>query len=348
MEYMTFGRETGLRVSEYALGTGNFGTCWGGGAEPLEARRIFDRFASAGGTFIDTANSYQFGEAEMLLGECLKADRDHFVVATKFTQSDSSTPGISTTGNNRKNMVRSLEASLGRLGTEYVDLYWAHMPDTLTPMEEILRGFDDLVSAGKILHAGLSNFPAWRTARAAAIADLRGWAPIVGVQIAYSLVERGPDRDQLPMVEALGLGAALFSPLGGGLLTGKYRKSDKGRLSDWKHTIWVEDTPQRSAIIDKVLVIAAETGASPSQVAVAWLREVARHAGTAYVPIIGPRDVSQLDDYLGALEVSLDKKQLRDLDEVSAVVPAGINPEAVLAVTGVDAALVRRAGAPRA
>jgi aryl-alcohol dehydrogenase-like predicted oxidoreductase len=270
------------------------------------------------------------------------------VVATKFTQSDSSTPRISTTGNNRKNMVRSLEASLGRLGTEYVDLYWAHMPDTLTPMEEILRGFDDLVSAGKILHAGLSNFPAWRTARAAAIADLRGWAPIVGVQIAYSLVERGPDREQLPMVEALGLGAAMFSPLGGGLLTGKYRKSDKGRLSDWKHTIWMEDTPQRSAIIDMVLVIAAETGASPSQVAIAWLREVARHAGTAYVPIIGPRDVSQLDDYLGALEVSLDENRLRDLDEVSAVVPAGINPEAVLAVTGVDAALVRRSAPPRA
>jgi aryl-alcohol dehydrogenase-like predicted oxidoreductase len=309
---------------------------------------MFDRFRDAGGTFIDTANSYQFGEAELILGECLKGDREHCVVATKFTQADGETPDISTTGNSRKNMVRSLEGSLRRLGTEYVDLYWVHMPDTLTPMEEILRGLDDLVSGGKVLHVGLSNFPAWRASRAAAIADLRGWTPIVGIQIAYSLVERGGDLEQLPMVEALGMGAALFSPLGGGLLTGKYRKSAKGRLSDWKHTVWTESTPQRGAIVDAVIEVAAETGASPSQVAVAWVREVARGSKAVCIPIIGPRDLVQLEDYLGAMDVSIDERQLSRLDEVSAVVPAAVGSESVSAVTGVKAECLRRGGIPTA
>ncbi|WP_406223949.1 aldo/keto reductase [Streptomyces canus] len=327
MRYTTFGRRTGLRVSEYALGTGNFGTGWGAGAEPDEARRMFDRFAEAGGTFLDTADGYQFGESEELVGKFVAADRDHFVLASKFTNGAGPQPGISRTGNSRKNMVASLEASLKRLGTDYLDLYWVHFPDDLTPMEEILRGLDDLVSSGKILHAALSNFPAWRVSRAATLADLKNWAPVTGIQIEYSLVERTPDRELLPMAESLGLGAALWSPLGGGLLTGKYRRSAEGRLSDFKTLVHTESTDQKTAVVDAVLAVAEESGATPAQVSVAWLRERAAQASTSFVPIIGPRNLTQLDDYLGALDVRLAPEQFARLSEVSAI-PLGVPHEA--------------------
>ena len=319
MRYTTFGRRTGLRVSEYALGTANFGTGWGAGAEPDEARRIFDRFAEAGGTFLDTADTYQFGESEELTGKFVSADRSHFVLATKFTLGAAPQPGISTTGNSRKTMISSVEASLKRLGTDYIDLLWVHYPDELTPMEEILRGLDDLVSSGKIHHAGLSNFPAWRVSRAVTLADLTNRAPIVGIQNEYSLVERTADRELLPMAESLGLGAALWSPLGGGLLTGKYRHSADGRLSDLGAVIHTESTDQKTAVVDTVLAIAAETGATPAQVSVAWVRERAAQAATAFVPIIGPRSLTQLDSYLDTLDVQLTPEQFAHLSKVSAI-----------------------------
>lgn len=199
MRYKVFGRRTGLRVSELALGAGNFGTRWGHGAECNEAKKVFDSYVEAGGNFIDTADSYQFGESEELVGEFIAADRDYFVVATKYTLGTNANDGISRTGNNRKNMVRSVEGSLKRLKTDRIDLYWAHFADGVTPMEEIVRGFDDLVRSGKILYAGLSNFPAWRISRADLLTELRGWAPIAGIQIEYSLVERTADRELLPM-----------------------------------------------------------------------------------------------------------------------------------------------------
>jgi aryl-alcohol dehydrogenase-like predicted oxidoreductase len=323
MRYTTFGRRTGLRVSEYGLGTGNFGTGWGTGAERDEAKAIFERFAEAGGTLIDTADGYQLGESEKLLGEFLTTDRERFVLSSKYTSGTGAAGGVSLTGNNRKNMFRSVEASLRRLGTDYLDLYWVHFPDAVTPIEEILRGLDDLVSAGKILHFGLSNFPAWRVSHAAAIADLRGWAPVAGIQVEYSLVERTPERELLPMADALGLGVAQWSPLGGGLLTGKYRVSAEGRLTDWGRLIHSEDSAQKTTVIDAVLAIADEIGTSPSQVSVAWLRERGRRSTTAYVPIIGPRNVKQLEDYLGALEVTLSQAQYSRLDQASAV-PAGV------------------------
>ncbi|MFE8017204.1 aldo/keto reductase [Streptomyces antibioticus] len=328
MRYTTFGHRTGLRVSELALGTANFGTGWGAGAEPDEARRIFDRFAEAGGTFLDTADGYQFGESEELTGKLVSADREHFVLATKFALGAAPQPDISRTGNSRKNMVASVEASLKRLGTDYLDLLWVHFPDQLTPMDELLRGLDDLVTAGKIHHAGLSNFPAWRVSRAAALADLRGQAPIVGIQHEYSLVERTADRELLPMAESLGLGAALWSPLGGGLLTGKYRTSAEGRLSDLGVVIHTENTGQKTAVVDTVLAVAEETGATPAQVAVAWVRERAARTTATLVPIIGPRSLSQLDGYLGALDVRLTHEQYTRLDEVSAV-PLGVPHEGI-------------------
>jgi aryl-alcohol dehydrogenase-like predicted oxidoreductase len=322
MNYKVFGRKTGLRVSELALGVGNFGMRWGHGTERAEARQILDAYAQAGGNFLDAADSYQVGESEEYLGDFLGADRDHFVLATKYTFGvEHGQGGVLQSGNSRKNMMRSVEASLRRLKTDRIDLYWVHMADGVTPMEEIMRGLDDLVRAGKILYAGLSDFPAWRAAHAATLAELRGWAPLAGVQLEYSLAERTPDRELLPMAEAFGLGVALWSPLAGGLLTGKYReKADQGRLVGFnKNVIHEEDTAQKTAIVDAVLAIGAELGVSPSQVAIAWIRHKAAQAATTVIPILGPRTLAQLTDNLGAMRVMLSAAQLQRLEEASAV-----------------------------
>ncbi|GAA5011231.1 aldo/keto reductase [Actinopolymorpha pittospori] len=318
MRYLTFGRRTGLRVSEYALGTAVFGTRWGYGAKPDQARKIFERFAEAGGTFVDTANAYQFGEAEEILGSLLGSERDSFVLGTKYSIGTNPQVGIYGTGNSRKTMTRTVEASLRRLRTDHVDLLWVHFPDQVTPTEEIMRGLDDLVRAGKILHGGLSNFPAWRAARAATLADLNGWSPLVGVQFEYSLVERTADREILPMADALGLGAALWSPLGGGVLTGKYRGSREGRLSAGRR-VRTEETSLRVATVEAVLAMADEVDATPAQVATNWLRARGAHSSTAYVPIIGPRTLAQLEEYLAGLDVTLTPEQVDRLTRASAI-----------------------------
>ncbi|MET0454060.1 MAG: aldo/keto reductase [Mycobacterium sp.] len=320
MEHFTFGRNNGLRVSALALGAGNFGTGWGYGADPDTARAIVDRFAEAGGTFIDTAAGYQVGESEENLGRILSGRREQFSIATKFAIGG--TPagsGVLQTGNGRRAMFRSVEDSLRRLGTDYVDLLWVHFPDFVTPIDEIVRAFDDLASAGKILYAGLSNFPAWMTSRGVTLAELRGWAPISGVQFEYSLVERSGDRDNLPMAEALGIGAALWSPLGGGLLTGKYRSSAEGRLTGWNRLVHAEDEPVKAATVDAVLAAADALGVPAARVAVAWLLERARRSTTGVVPIIGPRTVDQLDDYVAALDVTLGDEIYDRLDEASRI-----------------------------
>ncbi|MGY2225319.1 aldo/keto reductase [Pseudomonas gingeri] len=333
MHYKVLGRRSGLRVSELALGAGNFGTGWGHGAERDEAKRIFDGYLEAGGNFIDTANGYQAGQSEVMVGEFIAAERDRLVVATKYTMGTTPNAGLSHTGNNRKNMVRAVEESLKRLNTEQIDLFWAHISDGLTPMEEILRGFDDLVRSGKILYAGLSNFPAWRIARADLLAEVRGYAPIVAIQAEYSLAERSAERDLLPMAEALGLGATLWSPLGGGLLTGKYRESSENtRASKLGRLIHVEKTARDSALIDTLLAVASESGATATHVAIAWLREQAKRSTTSLIPILGPRTREQLDGTLGALQVRLSPEHLARLDEVSSValgVPHAIIAEAV-------------------
>lgn len=321
MRYTTFGRRTGLRVSQYALGTGNFGTGWGAGASRAEAKAIFDRFVEAGGNFIDTADVYQFGQAEQLVGEFIQADRDDLVLATKFAVGPGPRKSLSGTGNGRKNLRVSVEGSLKRLNTDYIDVLWVHYPDALTPMEELLRGLDDLVTQGKILHAALSNFPAWRVSRAVALADAAGWAPLAGVQIEYSLVERSAERELLPMAEALGLGVNLWSPLGGGLLTGKYRHGDQGRLTDLKTLIHTESTAQKTAVVDTVLAIADEVGSPPAQIATAWVNERSKALATSSVPIVGPRDLAQLEDYLAALDVELTADHIARLNEVSSIDP---------------------------
>lgn len=317
MRYKLFGKHTGLRVSELVLGTANFGVAWGGhGATPDEARRIFDGYASAGGNFIDTANGYQDGQSEQFVGDLLTGRRDEFVLSTKFAVKTDVNSGLLVTGNSRQAMVASVEASLKRLKTDRIDLYWAHVDDGVTPLEEIVRGFDDLVRAGKILYAGLSNFPAWRVARAATIADLRGAVPIAGIQVEHSLVQRATEQDLIPAAQALGLAVVAYSPMGGGVLTGKYRKNNGEHRRDeaWGGAgFQPENTPQRSAIIDTLIAIADEAGVTPGEIAIAWV------AAKGSLPIIGPRTPAQLESNLAAARVVLSPEQIARLDQVSAI-----------------------------
>ncbi|MEA9878732.1 aldo/keto reductase, partial [Xanthomonas campestris] len=203
-----------------------------------------------------------------------------------------------TTGNSRKAMIVSIEDSLKRLKMDYVDLLWVHMSDGVTPAEEIVRGFDDLVRAGKVIYAGLSDYPAWRIARAATIAELRGAAPIAGIQFEHSLVERSSEQELIPAGKALGLGMVAWSPLGGGLLTGKYRKGEAGRKQGWGGNVFQqENSLQRTKIVDTVIEVADELGVSPGEVAIAWVNT------KGAFPIIGPRTLDQLHGNLAALKL---------------------------------------------
>ncbi|QRM55243.1 aldo/keto reductase [Sinorhizobium sp. BG8] len=313
MRYRMFGR-TGLRVSTLALGTGNFGTGWGYGSSRDEAKAVYDAYRAAGGNFIDTADQYQFGQSETMVGEFIAGEREDVVVATKFSLGATYGAGLHHTGNSRKAMVQSVEASLKRLGTDRIDLLWVHMPDGVTPIDEIARGLDDLVRSGKILYSGLSDFPAWRVATAATLADLRGWAPISALQLEYSLVERTAERELLPMAAAFGLGTVGWSPLGGGLLTGKYRKGETGRAQGLGVVIHGESDARKTATVDAVLAIAEEIGTAPGQVAIAWVLS----KGT--LPILGPRTPAQLADNLAAIDVKLSEDQIARLDAASAIV----------------------------
>ncbi|MCQ1574648.1 aldo/keto reductase [Neorhizobium galegae] len=312
MRYRVFGR-TGLRVSTLALGTGNFGTAWGYGSSRDEAKVIFDAYRDAGGNFIDTADQYQFGQSETMVGEFIASDRDDIVVATKFSLGDRHGAGLQRTGNSRKAMVQSVEASLKRLDTDRIDLLWAHMPDAVTPIDEIMRGFDDLARSGKILYAGLSDFPAWRAASAATLADLRGWTPLSALQLEYSLVQRTVERELLPMAAAFHLGTVVWSPLGGGLLTGKYRRGETGRAQGLGAVIHDESDERKVRTVDTLLAISDETGIPAGQIAIAWVL----HKGT--LPIIGPRTPAQLADNLASVEVKLTDEQVSRLDEASAI-----------------------------
>jgi aryl-alcohol dehydrogenase-like predicted oxidoreductase len=326
MHHTTFGRRTGLRVSEYALGTANFGTGSGAATPPDEARTIFDAFLEAGGTFIDTADRYQNGQSEVVVSDLLTAGRDRLVLSTKYTRGNGGNTGISENGNGRKTMIRSLEASLRRLKTDYIDVYWAHLPDGVTPVEEIVAAFDDLVRAGKILHGGLSNFPAWRVAAAATLADLRDRSSVVGIQIEYNLADRTAERELLPMAEAFGLGAALYAPLAGGLLTGKYRRGSEERRRPGVRT---EDR-HSGAVLDAVTDVADECGTSAAQISMAWLRARTARSSTAMIPVIGPRTAAQLDEYLHALDLTLTGQQYDRLEQASEIA-LGIPHEPVAA-----------------
>lgn len=314
MKLRSFGAHTGLRVSELVLGTANFGQRWGHGADLATSRQIVDLYLEAGGNFIDTADVYQFGQSEEFLAEILAGRRNDVVLATKYTQGAGPNAGVLATGNSRLAMRLSVEASLKRLRTDHIDLFWVHMPDGVTPIDEIMLGLDDLARSGKIVYAGLSNFAAWRVARGATIAELRGTTRLAGLQFEHSLVQRSSEHELLPAGRALGLGMLSWSPLGGGLLSGKYRQGEHGRLEALGGAVFQkEDTAQRTAIVDATLAVASELNVAPAAVAVAWILT----KGT--LPLIGPRSVAQLQAYLAAAQLELSAGQLARLENASAI-----------------------------
>ena len=314
MRYRVFGR-SGLKVSELCLGTMTFGEDWGFGASREESLKQFDVFAAAGGNFIDTANVYTKGTSERYVGEFVKGDRDRFVVATKYsiaTRFDD----INAWGNSRKNLIQSVEASLERLGLDRIDIYWVHVPDSLTPVDETMRALDDVVRAGKVLYVGVSDTPAWQVARANTLAELRGWSRFIGLQIEYSLIERTPERDLLPMADALGLAVTPWGPIGGGVLSGKYsvgwETPDSKRVAANRHRF----SDRNMKIAGEVKAVADELGRSSAQVAIAWAMGRGAH-GT--VPIVGARTAAQLEDSLGAVDVVLTPEMLARLDAISKI-----------------------------
>jgi aryl-alcohol dehydrogenase-like predicted oxidoreductase len=315
MKYRLFGN-SGLRVSEISLGTMTFGEDWGWGSAKDESRKIYDAYRAAGGNFIDTANLYTHGTSESQIGEFMREHRHSVVLATKYTNAN---PGNdpNAAGNHRKSMVQALEGSLRRLKTDYIDLYWLHIWDQMTPVEEVMRAFDDLVRQGKVLYIGVSDAPAWWIAQANTLAELRGWSKFIGLQIEYSLIERTVERELIPMAKAFQLGLVAWSPLAGGLLSGKYHSGGAagGRYSADSAKPFLRTGEQPDRVVSALKKISQQVGRSLAQVALAWLR----HREIPVIPIVGARRIAQLEDNLASLELELTPAQVSALNEASAI-----------------------------
>ena len=312
MKYRFLGK-SGLRVSELCLGTMTFGTEWGYGAEEAEANRQMEAFTAAGGNFIDTANRYTEGTSERYIGQFIKTDRNRYVVATKYTLwNNREDPNAH--GNHRKNMVHSLEASLKRLQTDYVDVLYLHIWDFTTPIEEIMRAMDDLVRSGKVLYVAISDTPAWIVSRANTLAEWRDYAPLLALQCELSLIQRTPERELIPMADFYGMTITAWAPLAGGALSGKYLNSDaKGRVPE--HSLRRGD--RANAIVRKVVDVSKESLMSPTQVALNWLRQKYKNV----IPVIGARNAQQLQESLSCLDHQLTEQQVQQLNEVSQIEP---------------------------
>ena len=323
MRYQLLGK-SGLRVSELCLGTMTFGDTWGWGASKEVSRQMFDLFAEAGGNFIDSSVNYTDGTAEQLLGEFLQGRRDQFVVTTKYTLTRPDSTDPNSGGNSRKNMMQSVERSLKHLQTEAIDVYYLHMWDYMTPIEEVLRGLDDLVAQGKVQYVAISDSPAYIVSAANMLAELRGWTRFIGLQVPYSLLSRSIERELLPMSRYWDMAVMPWGLLNGGVLTGKFLSevSEPTRVNP-EH---LKLSEQALSIVKEVQAIAQETGRPMSQVAINWIRQQKHKA--QIIPIIGARSVTQLQDNLAVLEWSLTQEQLDRLEQVSALdmgFPYGFN-----------------------
>lgn len=315
MRYRLLGR-TGLKVSELCLGTMTFGEESGFGADRDECRRVYDAYRAAGGNFVDTANIYTKGTSERWVGEFVREERTKIVLASKYSMTTDSQE-INAGGNTRKNLVQALDASLKRLGTEYIDLYWVHAWDALTPPEEVMRALDDAVRAGKVLYTGVSNAPAWWIARAQTLAQERDWTPFAALQLHYSLIERTCERELVPMAQALEIAVTAWSPLAGGLLTGKYLRGEHGRMTQ---TNWggMFKGPRVETIVRGVVAIAERLGKPAAQVAINWLRQRPGAVTVPTIPILGARTRAQLDDLLACAQWELDAESLAELEHLTA------------------------------
>lgn len=307
MNYQLLGK-SGLRVSELALGTMTFGEDWGWGADKETSRQIFDAYVEAGGNFLDTANNYTDGTSERFVGEFIQNERDQFVVATKYTLrlANGNSKNFNEGGNSRKSMVRSVENSLRRLNTDYIDLLYLHMWDFMTPVEEVMRAMDDLVRSGKVLYVGFSDSPAWIISYAIGLAERYGWTRPVATQLPYNCASRDPERAILPMAQAMDVTVTAWGLLSGGVLSGKYN----GDSTDPKRYETASD--KAKSLAAKVGEIAQRLGKSPAQVAVNWVRQQPN-----VIPILGARTVPQIEDNLGALSFTLEEDSMTELSQVN-------------------------------
>jgi aryl-alcohol dehydrogenase-like predicted oxidoreductase len=309
MNYKLLGK-SGLRVSELCLGTMTFGTEWGWGADKTESKLVFDTYANAGGNFLDTANRYTEGTSEKFIADFVSHDRDHFVIATKYTLYDKpQDPNYC--GNHRKNMMRSVRESLKRLNTDHIDLFWLHMWDFTTPVDEVMRGLDDLVSRGLVHYIGISDVPAWVVSQANTLADLRGWSAFVALQIEYSLLQRSPERDLLPMAKALDLSVTPWGAIAGGALTGKYLKGETGRVPATS----ARRTERANELAKAVMRVADKLGISPVQVALQWTRQ----RDQSVIPIVGARTAAQLTENLNIVGLTLPDSAMTELNDASKI-----------------------------
>jgi aryl-alcohol dehydrogenase-like predicted oxidoreductase len=327
MKYKVLGR-SGLRVSELCLGAMTFGEELGTGATEAVSRQIYDRYREADGNFVDTANIYTMGTSERMLGDFIRPEREHIVLASKYSMT-SNAEDPNSSGNHRKNMVQALEASLKRLGTDYLDVYWVHGWDQMTRIDEVMRALDDLVRAGKVLHLGASNMPAWLVSQANTLASERNMTPFTALQLHYNLVERSIEADFFDLASAQDMALTAWSPLAGGLLTGKFNRDADTKASADARLNKAAYGPamlaeHRLRIAEGLSELASTIGCQPSQLALAWLLH--RPAGSV-IPILGARTLEQFEANLSCLDIELNQTQIDELDALnppSPVYPASL------------------------
>lgn len=335
LNYRLLGR-SGLRVSELCLGCATFGVNWGPiGSDKQESGRIFDAFVEAGGNFFDTSNRYQESQSEQYLGEFTRLERDRFVLASKYSLFDGFVDGRDPngSGNHRKNLFRSVEGSLKRLNTDYIDLLWIHIYDYTTPIDEIVRALDDIVRQGKVLYIGASNFPAWWIARYNTLADLQGKTPLVATQLEYSITERSCEPEFLPLAHEMDIALVAWSALAGGMATGKYNRPaaadshrDLQRLNEEvdpaRRHFWHEITERNLGIMDQVVKIADQIGRPTCQVSLRWLMQ----QKVVTIPVFSARTVEQCREDLGCTQFTLTADQMAALTEASTPALGSIMP----------------------
>jgi aryl-alcohol dehydrogenase-like predicted oxidoreductase len=313
MRYQLLGK-SGLRVSEICLGTMTFGETWGWGASQEVSRQMFDTFAEQGGNFIDTSINYTDGTAEQFIGDFIKTDRDYWVVATKYTLTRTDSTDPNSGGNSRKNMMKSVEQSLRHLQTDHLDILYLHAWDFMTPVEEVMRGLDDLVRMGKVSYIALSDSPAFIASAANMLAELRGWSRFIGLQAPYSLLDRAIERELIPAAVHWDMALLPWGLLEAGLLTGKFltKPDEPTRINPDR----VKMSEQQRAVVEEVVAVAEEVGRSPAQVAINWVRQQPK---AQIIPILGARKLAQLQDNLGVLEWELTPEQWGRLADVAAI-----------------------------